>query len=492
LAEKDTQNPEDKGSEFDFQIIDNEVEKFKSDYSKFLIKKLELNDDRSDLEKNIKTKEIFEENPLPYYDEFQKEELNLHVEEIDFDEIEKQNKIFNEKLLLYFNMLLKVNIHKIKLTPEEINTLKQFLKDYYLSKSEIKKMLKYTDFKAAYSNVKEKIDKFLYLGLIENIKPHRQAYIADLKGGKIYYRLTLSGLFYVLKEIQLEDIGYSFMKPDLENRIFEVYKDDPLLQLFVHDDLIDMAVLSKIKSYDVRWIFVDYLKHICQEINKELVFFDDFQKNGVKSGEEIKWNRNLKDNKTEWIGFIDRLLGNVIFGTSVDNTNLESNDLIKEPYISNKYCSFSYNNSRYSIEIDTQKSAKLCINNEEFIKIYDPEKGEENTIKYDEIAVETKPHCFVLKRISREPENYLQSLTRRFLMPIHLLKTQLGYSILQLFPYMDCHHFNSILTEKQIQEHSEEKEELRNIASDLKIINLIDDFYKQINKKYQKFIQFRD
>ncbi len=488
---------------FKGQTVDNELnEKTWSVYQMFLIEELGLKDDRTNFEKNKKIKEIFDENPLPYFKEFLEEKLGLNVDEPDLDEIERQDKIFDEKLLLYFNELIKVNIHKINLSLEEINTLKKFLLDYYLSVSDIEKILKDTDFEAKHKNIDKKKKKFLRLGLIEKEnKLSDKVYIAKLDKRKKYYKLTPCGIFCVLKEIQLADIGHLFMKPDFENRVFEVYNDDPLFELFVNNDLIDMTALSKIKSYDVRWIFADYLKHICQEINKELEFFSDFQKNGVVTGIEVKWNRNLnKKNKTEWTKFIYRLLENVILVPSVDDMDLKPSDLILDPHISDKICSFSYDSRKHSIEIEETGTknkkaikAKYCVNDEEYIKAYDPEKGREYTVKYEEIAVKKRRDCFILNRISREPKDYLNSLIGRFLIPTRRLKTQFGYSILQLYYDNDYNTFNSSVSEDFKRECSEEKTDLRMIASNPKMRRLIaGDFYKEINNRYQTFIKFSE
>ncbi len=68
----------------------------------------------------------------------------------------------------------------------------------------------------------------------------------------------------------------------------------------------------------------------------------------------------------------------------------------------------------------------------EHVKAYNSEDGVFHK-KYYEIDVQTEPHCCILKMLSQRQEDYLLSLTRRFLIPIDLLKTQLGYSILHLF-----------------------------------------------------------
>jgi hypothetical protein len=330
-------------------------------------------------------------------------------------------------------------------------------------------------------------------------KPSSTAYIAKLDGRKEYYKLTSHGLFCVLKEIQREDIGNIFAKPDFENRVFEIYKDDPLFEIFLNHDLIDMAVMAEIKSYDVMWIFADYLKSICQEINKELEFFADFQKNGVRSGTEVKWKQNLnKMNKSKWKGFIDRLFDNIIITPSFDDKNLKPSDLVVDLHISDKICSFSYDNKKYSIEIEeigTKNNktinAKYCINDKEYFKLYDPDKVKQYTVKFNEIAVEKRKHCFVLKKIHRDPETYINSSIRRFIYPLRLLRTQLGYSILQLFPDTFAVSLGSHLTDDFKKHLIDQNSELAILASDSKIRRLVtDDLYKEIDKKYHTFLKF--
>lgn len=500
LAEKGTKNPNDSEKMVDSyknyldQIVltDKDYEKIMTVYKQWLLVKLGLAADLSKSEIEDKLKKEFEKDSSPYFREFLEEKFKWNVDELNHNEFENQYKIFEKELLQYFSHLLKLEVHMIKLSPEEINTLKQFLKDYYLSITDIEKILKATEFKAAYPNVKEKIDKLLSLDLIEQITPTGNAYIAGFKGGKKYYKLTTCGLFYALKEIRLEDIDCSVIKPDFQSRIFEIYKNDPLLKLFLRHDLIDTTVLSKFTTFDIKWIFTEYLKQICQEISKELVYFYDFQKNGVTVGKEVKWNRNLKDKKTEWNTFINRLLGEVIPIPIANNDNLKSKNLITDPYISDKFCSFSYDNTKYSIYIDPQKKiAKLCLNDQEFIKAYDQEKGEEYIIEHEEIVVENRPHCFVLKRVRRDLEDYIRSLTRRFLIPIRNSKTQLVYSILKLFYDEDyTSKLNSSISQELKHKYSREADELSMLASDSKIRCSIDNFYKEVNSRYLIFTNF--
>ena len=84
--------------------------------------------------------------------------------------------------------------------------------------------------------------------------------------------------------------------------------------------------------------------------------------------------------------------------------------------------------------------------------------------------------------MSRQPEDYLHTLTRRFFIPIILLKTQLGLSILELFAY-DYVIYG--LTPPPITKIY--PSELIKLARDKKIIQLIKEFHNQVDKNYIGF-----
>jgi hypothetical protein len=418
-----------------------------------------------------------------YFREFLEATSKLKVHEPDYEQIENANRIFDEKLLAYFSELAKVSIDEIdKLTPEELYTLKQFLKDKYLSPRDVEMILKETDFKAAYSNVNEKIKNLHNKHLLKDVYPTGGGYISKFDGRREYYQLTACGLFCVLKEIQEEDIGDPIIESSPEIRIFEVYQDDQLLQLFLHD-LINKKLLYEITDFFIKQILIHYLKQVCQEIYKELKVFVNFQQNGIGVGFGVKWNRNLENKKVEWNRFFDNLLGNVISVPTIGNKVSNLSELVVDPQISKYSCSFSYGNRRYSIDIDDKnESAKLRIIDNEIFKAYDRQEGQVST-KHGEIDVQIKPHCFILKKLSRETEDYVHSLTRRFLIPIDLLKTQLGYSILQLFEESDYEKYGLSLPPITKIYSSE----LIRLANDEKVIQFIEGFHNEVYKNYNRF-----
>jgi len=496
LTNKGTQNPYDirvtkflKGlSPEQNKTFDNSIRRkvTSPEFADFLKEKLGF-ESIEDLNQFGNMENFDDEELTAYLSEFLEARFEFDIDEVDYDQTENSNRIFVEKLLAYLSELTKVNIDKIyNLSKEEIYTLKQFLKDKYLSATDVEMLLKETDFKAAYSNVNEKINRLHDLDFVKDIHPTGGGYISKFDGRSQYYKLTSCGLFCVLKEIQEEDMGDPIMESNIGIKIFEVYQDDPLLQLFIHD-LIDKNLLPEITDFHIKRMFVNYLKQVCQELYKQLSGFVNFQKNGIRVGLGVKWNRNLVDKKAEWNRFFDNLLGNVILVPTIDNKISNMSELVVNPHISECSCSFCYDNRKFSIDIDTQnKSAKLCINDKEYFKVYDPEKGVEVYGKYGEIAVQIKPHCFILNRVSRESYDYLHSLMRRFFIPIKLLKTQLGFSILQLFEENDFVKYGLSSTASTKMYYSE----LIKLATDEKVIQLIEDFHNEVNKNYNEFTKY--
>ena len=71
-------------------------------------------------------------------------------------------------------------------------------------------------------------------------------------------------------------------------------------------------------------------------------------------------------------------------------------------------------------------------------------------------------------------------------MPIKLLKIQLGFSILQLFQKNDIvkHGLSSTASTKIYYS------ELIKLATDEKVIQLIEDFHNEVNKNYNEFTKY--
>jgi hypothetical protein len=141
-----------------------------------------------------------DEELFVYLHEFLVPRFEFYNEEIDYEEIENRNRNFKEKLLEYFSELSKVNIKKVsKLAIEELYTLKQFLKDKYLSPTDVKRLLKETDFKAAYSNVNDKVKRLHKLGFLEAVHPTGGGYFSKFDARSEYYKLYIQWFILRIK-----------------------------------------------------------------------------------------------------------------------------------------------------------------------------------------------------------------------------------------------------------------------------------------------------
>ena len=109
-------------------------------------------------------------------------------------------------------------------------------------------------------------------------------------------------------------------------------------------------MLSEITDFHTKRIFVNYLKQICQEIYKELSVYVNFQKNGICARREVKWNRNLENNKVEWNRFFDHLLSYVIDVPTIGNILSKKSEFVVSPHISKYSCSFYYDNKNIPLK----------------------------------------------------------------------------------------------------------------------------------------------
>lgn len=234
-------------------------------------------------------------------------------------EIERENNAWlenNKNLRAYFESFKNVNVDGINgLSTESSYTLKQFLYEDYLSVSQISHILQKTDFKAAPNHVKEKIETFLKLDLITTTIPstHFPKSRHNSKTSK-YYKLTSIGLFYVLKEIEKNDVRVN-PGNDCRVKIFNNYERDPLFQIFIYN-LIDKELLHRIIDDMILWKIIAYIKQVCQMIDKELPIFREFYINGKIEEYSIKWNYNVKNDGSKLEEFCQHLLGSVFPCTS--------------------------------------------------------------------------------------------------------------------------------------------------------------------------------
>ncbi len=385
-------------------------------------------------------------------------------------EIEQEESAWlenNKNLKAYFESFKNANVVGINgLTTEACYTLKQFLYEDYLSVSQITNILQNT----APHHVKEKIDKFLELGLIKKTNPSASLPKSrhNNKTSK-YYKLTSIGLFYLLIKIDKNDVRVD-PSNDCRVKIFNIYENDPLFQIFIHS-LIDKELLCRITEDIILWEIINYIKQVCQVIDNELKIFREFYKNGKIEERSIKWNYNLKDNRAKWDEFCQGLVGSVILvPCKPGKYSIES---IVNTYVSSNRLSFECANTKYSIEMDEQNSkAKLLRNDKE----------------YENIPVKRARNCFILYRTKYWDEReFLLSMFPRFWYSVDHLKFQFGFSILQLFDKPDGEYFYFL---SQLESERKYHSILKELAKDERIRQLIGDINDEFKEHYEAFIGF--
>lgn len=366
---------------------------------------------------------------------------------------------YGKEIAFYLDILtssqgFKINENRSK---EDIFTLKQFLTAEYLSKGEIFKSLKDTEFKISWKNVSERLENLKHLGLI---KKKKQSLNAQLDSRKKCYELTSVGLFYILKEIEKED--------KIAN-IFKIYESDPLFDIFIYT-LIDKNLLHSFTSSQVLWIFLQYTKKICREISTVYDTHRNFINNSKFEFPVIKWKKNLKNEEEDWNNFCDNLVGSVFPRPfpSPEGPNIDHK--VSHPYVSSNYVSFWFSGAKYSIKINEQNNiAKCYINNKEIVTV----------------SITRGSYYVTLNRVRfRNRNDYTKTLGIHFARFIKDLELQFGYTILQFFPSDPISYHIGLIP----QNGENAFIEINNLANDEKIKHLVNKLYEMFKQNYEVFL----
>jgi replication initiation and membrane attachment protein DnaB len=132
---------------------------------------------------------------------------------------------YDNKLEKYLNYLSDQNIKEISLSKSSRFTLIQFLKNIVLTTYDIYKILKNTAYNADYKNIHKKIKNFISLGLIEKVNQERvyKEYNKLAEHGKVYYRLSSVGLFYLLSDLVEDEVTFENLKLFSKDIFFEIF-----------------------------------------------------------------------------------------------------------------------------------------------------------------------------------------------------------------------------------------------------------------------------
>lgn len=385
--------------------------------------------------------------------------LNNIIQEVEL-EIQKYDKheyYYEKDLLKYFDKLVKSEKPKIfkSISTEFIFTLKQFLNYKWLSIEDIFDILKTTDYHASRNKIRKKINKLHELNLIKKTIPSR------LPENPIepYYKLTSYGLFYLLKDIRI--------KEDVKN-IFKIYGDDDIFRIFIHP-LIDKQLLYSLQNIDIIWIFIEYVKQICNRIKDELKVFKIIQKSGKYEEPVVKWDFNLKNDNTRWIEILDRMLFYFFKKPHYKDSKVAP---IESPIITDTSITFDLQDNKYNVELDIiNEKGKLKFNNTEI----------------GLISIKRKRNYFALYRTRfKDMEEYEHKIKGDFFFYVNEIIKQLVSSLQQLY-FKTWDHAGLIVL---FEDYRKKDQELEIIAKDDKVKKLLIKFNYVMLKSFKGFLEY--
>ncbi len=396
------------------------------------------------------------------------EQTRLEFRQLVLDE-EKEIK----KYLSYFEKYFPTNAYKIvgSLTSESRSTLKQFLTAHSLSIAQLFEKLRLTEYKAAEKNIRERISKLEKLGLIKKTKPIS---VPDYPR-EGFYKLTTFGLFVVLQNID---------KKDSFDQIFQLYKDDDFFNLFIFP-LIDKETLCSLRDNYILWIFVNYTKQICVEVNRRLEIYLDIKRKGKYEVPGLKWSFNLKNEQKKWTDFCYNLL-NIFYGTPLRGSNdlKKKEPLITNPFISDNKASFDFDDRHYILYLDERKkqaSLHVDING----------KQVKPSICNSNITIKKGRSYFTLYKTKyRDLDEYENHMRMSFFEKPKILKTELGLSILQLYNKKDIDL--DLLDEEINNKNNSYRNDVKLLANSSSIKNIVENISNEINDQYEEYIRNRN
>lgn len=154
----------------------------------------------------------------------------------------------------YMSELYKSRSWQTELSDSALMLLSLFGENEYTSTYQIYKYLLSIGTIIAYKNVRKKIQRLLSLKLIkERMEPG--------KHGSKYFRLTISGVFYLS--------SFRAQQAEVVPTILKNYSNDPLFTIFLYP-FIQGRTLSDLEWQDTYGIFIKYLNDCCKEIKWDL------------------------------------------------------------------------------------------------------------------------------------------------------------------------------------------------------------------------------
>lgn len=377
-----------------------------------------------------------------------------------------------EELKKYFYYLMDAQISKLDLSMASHFALLQFLKNHYLSTYEVCKILNSSDYSADYKNIHKKVKKLLSLGLLKKTKPERMNKIPE--HGSIYYEITSAGLFYLLSHAYEDEIDLV----DLEK-----FDCDGFFKLLIYNSSINIKSLKNLKSFEVLRIYVNFFRGIAQSVMTELKDLEEVRRVGCYEIPGLKWSHFLKYDPSkddEYKNEVCEWFYSQYKQDSKYNMHwLKDPEIIEKRIIDNTTIEFYLNENTLLFKIDETKTKALIISDGEELGWHTVKRENGDFIIYYVLYPDVDSYFRL---------GLIINLTRK----IRNLLTEFELSIIQL-PYYkyDYGFFDAKKIDYQDQDIIEVENDLKLLANNNDILNLIGTLKESFDTLYKEFMKYR-
>jgi hypothetical protein len=345
----------------------------------------------------------------------------------------------------YILQLHKSKINKVKLSEESLFTLYQYSKNQFLSTYQVQRLLKNTKFQSEYKNVHKKIQNLLALGLIEKL-PRT---LDRIEHGAIYYKLTTTGVFYLILNSDL-----SFVE-GLE--IIKYYWNDSFFKIFVYP-YFKPETLYNLKLHNIIFYIQRFFSRLGNRIKELLDDLEEIDKNNELFTVHAIWNLASIDKKEEvmsrWGIFILNLQNRLKYEW-IDYD-------IKVKRIDNHTLTFEKDNRAIYLKLNESKTNLIVSNDKKELYRFPVQKRNK--------------FLLIGELIPQTVEHEIEYRSKRFKIWGQEMIEDLAVSIVK---YSVPIKYSSDITEM------ERLEDIKTLSSDTDFVKII----KLVEKKYKEYFE---
>jgi hypothetical protein len=377
-----------------------------------------------------------------------------------------------EELKEYFDYLIDAKVSNLDLSMASRYSLIQFIKNPYLSTYEVCKILESSDYSADYKNIHKKVKKLLSLGLLKKTKPENLNKIPE--HGSIYYEITSAGLFYLLGHVYEDEIDLTDLKK---------FDHDDFFRLLVHNSSISIKSLKNLKSFEALRIYINFFRHLALVVARELKDLEEVKRVGYYEYPRTKWSHFLKYDpykNDEYRDEVDGWLYSQYKQHWEDGADwIRGAKIIEKRNIDDATIEFSSNGNVLLFKIDETKTKASVISNGEEVGWHTVKKENGDFIIYYVL------HHDVDSYFRRE---LILTLSRN----IKKLITEFRLSIIRLSYHK--YEYGGFDGEKfgfQDENIIEVEKDLKLLANDNQILDLVNSLKEDIDKMYTEFMKYK-